>query len=170
MAVKVIFGAICSVAEFNRKIVTFLVAAALGSASLGICPAHLLADEPAKPSFEDSGSLFAKDPNFLSKSQDSPGIGNLFFRAMFAVLIVVALGAAAIYISKRYLSRITNLPGKKIHIIETVHLGPRKAVHLLKIGNQQLLIGSTNESITKLTDVIEGFSEMDLSATEIDNN
>lgn len=157
-------------AAFNRKIVAFLVAAALGSASLGICPAQSFADEPVEPSFDNSSSLFAKDPNFLTKPHDSSGIGNLFFRTMFAVLIVVVLGTAAIYISKRYLPRITNLPGKKIHIIETVHLGPRKAVHLLKIGGRELLIGSTSESITKLADLTDGFSEMDLSATEIDNN
>jgi flagellar biogenesis protein FliO len=57
--------------------------------------------------------------------------------------------------SKKVLPRITNLPGKEIRILETAHLGPRKAVHLVKIGNQRLLIGSTYESISMLADVTE---------------
>jgi flagellar biosynthetic protein FliO len=74
---------------------------------------------------------------------------------MFSVVLVVVLGAAALYMSKKVLPRITNLPGKEIRILETAHLGPRKAVHLVKIGNQRLLIGSTNESISMLADVTE---------------
>jgi len=67
-------------------------------------------------------------------------------------------------------ARITNLPGRQIRIIETLRLGPRKAVHLLKIGNQRLLISSTGESITKLADLTDDLPEMDLSETELDAN
>jgi flagellar biosynthetic protein FliO len=74
---------------------------------------------------------------------------------MFSVVLVVVLGAAALYMSKKVLPRITNLPGREIRILETAHLGPRKAVHLVKIGNQRLLIGSTYESISMLADVTE---------------
>ena len=113
---------------------------------------------------------FANDPNFFLSSANSPGAREMFFKMMLSVLLVVALGAAAIYISKKFLPRITNPPGKKIRVIETAHIGPRKMVHLLKIGNQQLLIGSTSENITKLADVTDALSEMDLSATKTDNN
>jgi flagellar biosynthetic protein FliO len=74
---------------------------------------------------------------------------------IFAVLLVVVLGTAAIYISKKFVPRISSFTGKKIQVVETVHLGPRKAIHLIKIGERRLLIGSTNESITKLADVTE---------------
>jgi flagellar protein FliO/FliZ len=86
---------------------------------------------------------------------DGLGRGELFLKMMFSVVLVLVLGAAAVYMSKKVLPRITNLPGKEIRILETAHLGPRKAVHLLRIGNQRLLIGSTNESITMLADVTE---------------
>lgn len=101
-------------------------------------------------------SLFGNDPNFAGRSDDNPGIGELTVKMLVAVLLVVALGAAAIYVSKKLLPRITNLPGKEIRIVATVHLGPRKAVHLLKIGSQKFLIGSTNERITKLADLTNG--------------
>ncbi len=167
----------------KKKIVAFLVAAALGSGILAICSAQSAPGGQAKPLFNNSGSPFANDPNFSAAPANSPSTRELFFKMMLSVLLVVALGAAVIYISKKFLPRITNLPGKKMHIIETVHLGPHKAVHLLKIGNQQLLIGSTSQNITKLADITgaaehnkepfvvpSGFSETDLSAQETNDN
>ena len=70
-----------------------------------------------------------------------------------AILMVIVLGASAIYLSRKILPGISGMTGKNIKIVETVHLGPRKSVHLLKIGNQQILVGSTNENITKLADI-----------------
>ena len=79
---------------------------------------------------------------------------------MVSVLFLAALGVGGIYISKRFLPKISNLSGKEIHIVETVHLGPRKAVHLLEIGERRLLVGSTNENITKLADLSRAYSEL----------
>jgi flagellar biosynthetic protein FliO len=87
---------------------------------------------------------------------------------VLSVLFVVALGVAAIYVSKKLLPKITNLPGKEIRIVETAHLGPRKAVHLLEIGDRRFLVGSTNESITKLADMTSTLT--DLTAQEMNNN
>jgi len=187
-----------SVTAHKKKIVAFLVAAALGSGVLAICSAQSAPAGQARPLFNNSSAPFANDPNFsaaspapLSATPDgkgggsanNPGTRELFFRMMLSVLLVVVLGAAVIYISKKFLPRITNLPGKKMHIIETAHLGPHKAVHLLKIGNQQLLIGSTSQNITKLADITGAgehnkepfgpsgtFSETDLSAQERNDN
>jgi flagellar biosynthetic protein FliO len=85
------------------------------------------------------------------------------------VLLVISLGAAVIYLSKKLLPRL-NLPGKRIQVSETVHLGPRKAIHLIKIGKQTLLIGSTNENITKLADVTDQLSEVDLPVNQTGDN
>ena len=97
--------------------------------------------------FEDSA-----DPNLSSKT-DIANTRELFYKMMASVVLVVVLGAVAIYASKRVMGKIANLPGKRIKIVETAHLGPRKAVHLLRIGDRCLLIGSTNDNITKLADV-----------------
>jgi flagellar biogenesis protein FliO len=158
------------VAANKKKIVAFLVAIALGSGTLVVCSVQSAPAGQTKPLFNNSSSPFENDPNFSAAPSNSLGTRELFFKMMFSVLLVVALGAAVIYISKKFLPKITNSPGKEIHIIETAHLGPRKAVHLLKIGNQRLLIASTSESITKLADVTYASSEMDLSAQETDNN
>ena len=50
--------------------------------------------------------------------------------------------------------------------METSYPGPRKALHLVEIGNQKLLIGSTNESITTLAHI--GDTWLDLSKEETD--
>ncbi len=84
---------------------------------------------------------------------DDNGISSL--RVIFAIIFVVALCIFAFFLSKKLLPGIRNLPGKKIRIIETVYLAPRRSVHLLEIGNRQFLIGSTNDNINILADLTE---------------
>ena len=155
-------------ARNRKKIVVFLITVALGSGLLLVCSAQSVTDgtelEDSKPK---AGSLFANDPKFSGRPGGSTGNRELFFKMMVSVLFVVALGAAAIYVSKKFLPKINNLSSKEIRIAETVHLGPRKAVHLLEIGNRRLLIGSTNENITRLADLTSTFA--DLSTQEIDD-
>ncbi len=151
--------------RFRKKVVVFLITAALGSGVLLVCSAQSATDGTELVSAEaeavaglensksQSGSLFENDPDFSTRKSDRPSSRELFFKMMVSVLFLIALGAAAIYVSKRFLPKITNLPGKEIRIAETVHLGPRKAVHLLEIGNRRFLIGSTNENITRLADL-----------------
>jgi flagellar biosynthetic protein FliO len=171
-----------SVVGFKKKIVAFLVTIALGSGVLVLCSAQSATDRtesgPGNAGFRSvpagggskskTGSLFANDPNFSERQSDSAGSRELFYKMVLSVLLVVALGVAAIYVSKKLLPKITNLPGKEIRIVETVHLGPRKAVHLLEIGDRRFLIGSTNENITKLADITGTLT--DLTAQEMNND
>ena len=171
-----------SVVGFKKKIVAFLVTIALGSGVLVLCSAQSATDrtesEPGNAGFRSvpadggskskTGSLFANDPNFSERHSDNAGSRELFFKMVLSILLVVVLGVAAIYISKKLLPKITNLPGKEIRIVETVHLGPRKAVHLLEIGDRRFLISSTNENITKLADITGTLT--DLTAQEMNNN
>lgn len=99
----------------------------------------------------------AKDPNFALSAGKAAGTRELFIKMMVSVFIVVCLGAGAIYASKKVMGKFTKLSGKKVKVIETTYLGPRKAVHLLRIGDRHLLIGSTNENITKLADLTTEF-------------
>ena len=166
--------------RFRKKVVVFLITIALGSGVLLVCSARSATDgTELENSKSKSNSLFENDPNFSTRTGDKPGIRELFFKMMFSVLFLVVLGVAAIYVSKRFLPKITKLPGKEIRIAETVHLGPRKAVHLLEVGERRFLIGSTNESITRLADLTSpaaasAFAETsaltELSVQEMDNN
>lgn len=159
----------------NRRNATVLVVIALGcggllavSAQSDTERAEIVSSEPSKaetPARSNADSLFATDANF---APGGAGSRDLFYRMTLSVLLVIALGAGAIYVSRRLLPRFTHLPSKEIRILETAYLGPRKAVHLVKIGDQRLLIGSTNENITMLTHVSDPF--VDLAAQQIDGD
>jgi flagellar biogenesis protein FliO len=83
----------------------------------------------------------------------------LFYKMLLSVLLVIALGVAAIYVSRKLLPRITNLPGKQVRIVETTYLAPRKGIHLIQIGARRLLVASTSETITMLADVTESLPD-----------
>jgi flagellar biogenesis protein FliO len=168
--------AFCDMMRCRKKIVVFLITVMLGCGVILVCSAQSAADAEnnasdrrgteLENSQSQSNSLFENDPNFLTNK--GPGARGLFFRFMVSILFLIALGVAGIYVSKRFLPKITNLPGKEIRIAETVHLGPRKAVHLLEVAGRRFLIGSTNENITRLADLTSTLTE--LSVQEIDNN
>ncbi len=106
------------------------------------------------------------DPNLVSSANAGLGGRELFLKMMFSVGLVIGLGAAALYLSKKVLPRVANTPGREIHVLETTYLGPRKALHLVEVANQRLLIASTNENVTMLAHVNDGW--LDLSRQEVD--
>ncbi len=110
---------------------------------------------------------------FFSNDTDFTGSSTLngteiFYKIMIAVVLIVALGAGAVFMTRKFLPRIANLQGREIRVIETVHLGPHKSVHLIEIGIHRLLIGSTNENIRKLADLTEFSSHTSIQENEID--
>jgi flagellar biogenesis protein FliO len=150
----------------KNRIFAFLTVVVLGGITISICQAQPAKDAATTPLFDKSTSLFANDPNFRAESGENPSTQELFYKMMLAVLLVVILGLAAIYISKKLMPRITSLSGKKIQICETVRLGPHKAIHLIKTGEQTFLIGSTSESITKIAEITDSSGQTNLSPTK----
>ncbi|NQT03461.1 MAG: hypothetical protein HQ580_15650, partial [Planctomycetes bacterium] len=127
----------CDMMRCRKKIVVFLITVMLGCGVILVCSAQSAPDAEKNASDRrgtelensqsKSNSLFENDPDFLTNKNNGPGARGLFFRFMVSILSLVALGAAAFYVSKKFLPKITNLSGKEIRIAETVHLGPRKA-------------------------------------------
>lgn len=82
--------------------------------------------------------------------------GSPLNRFFAAIIVVIVLGGAAYYFSRKFVPKFVAGAGRNISVVETVHLGQHKAVHLLAIGeSRRLLIGSTNTSINLLADVSE---------------
>jgi len=106
------------------------------------------------------GSLFENDPNF--RLGDGPPTSELFSKMLIMVLVVIGLGVGAMYLSRKLGIRVRRSAGKEIQIMETAYLGPRKVVHLVKVGSKRLLIGSTNEQMTTLADVTGAFGDEDM--------
>jgi flagellar biosynthetic protein FliO len=106
------------------------------------------------------------DPNAPGETDTGFGNTELFLKMMFSVVLVLALGAAAVYTSKKLLPRVAHAQGREVRVRETTYLGPRKALHLVEVGEQRLLIGSTNESITTLAHLTEAW--LDVAKPDVD--
>lgn len=75
--------------------------------------------------------------------------GILYFLFMSAVIL-----GAAYYVTKFLARKGLNMANNKnLKVIETVHLGVDKSLILVKVGEQYLLLGSTQKTITLLTEV-----------------
>jgi len=114
----------------------------------------------------DKRSLFAKDPNFIGGPPQDINMSGLFYKMLFLVGVVVALGGAATYVSKKYGSRFNGFSGDRVQILERTHIAPRKMIFLLKVGNQKFLVGSTREHLTMLAEITGSLDETDLQHGE----
>jgi flagellar protein FliO/FliZ len=155
--------------SYKIKIAVFLGAILLCGGVTFAYSVQSGADDNVESLISKSAPLNDDQSKLTVGSNSNIETGGLFFRMMLMVLLVIGLGMTAVYLSKRLLPRL-NLPGKRIQIAETVHLGPRKALHLIKIGQQTLLIGSTNENITNLAEIIDQLPEVDLPVNQIGND
>ena len=109
----------------------------------------LTAPEQAQNDGLDSQS----ESNATNQEFESLGGREFFYKMLLSLLLVIALGIAAVYFSKKLLPRFTNTQGKQIRVLETAYIAPRKGIHLIQAGTRHLLIASTNENITMLADI-----------------
>jgi len=63
------------------------------------------------------------------------------------------LGAAAVFVVKRLLPRLGISQGRRITVLETVYLGPRKSLYIVQVGDRTLLVSGTRERLGLLADV-----------------
>jgi flagellar biosynthetic protein FliO len=128
------------------------------------------ADLPIGPndpnSRTESISLGNPDANAAGQPSSSAGMPDLFFRMMLSILLVIGLGGVALFLSKKVLPKVTRGSAKEIRVVETIYLGPRKALHLVEVGQHRLLIGSTNESITPLATVSDAWLDTPKSSAD----
>jgi flagellar biosynthetic protein FliO len=123
-------------------------------------------DHATQPPTTHPQASFLTDPNLVNSTGTALGSGSLLARMLLSVVAVIVLGAGLLYLLKRVLPKVANAPGKEIHVRETTHLGPRKALHLVEVGNPKLLIGSTNDSITTLADLTDAWLDMPKQETD----
>lgn len=83
-------------------------------------------------------------------NQPDENLSSALHRMLMGTLVVVLLGTAALWASKKVMPRLTPVHGRQIKIVETVYLGSRRTLHLLEINGRQILIGCTNEQICRL--------------------
>jgi flagellar biosynthetic protein FliO len=156
-----------SVSDQKKKTVLMFGTVIIAGGLIGFVARASDRDKVVIPSAQTQNTLF-DNPGLAEMGNPGFGGKELFFKMMLSVLLVVGLAVGALYLSKKLLPNITKACGKEIRVVETTYLGPRKALHLVEIGNQRLLIGSTNESIATLAHLEDAW--LDLSKQELDHS
>jgi len=137
-----------------------LVMMAILCVAFPICRGQTEVNSPSGLEKGDTRHLF-DDPNSF-ENDPSPISIELLFRMLGGLLVVIALMMAVLYLSKRVLPKLSKNAGKEITIVETTMLGPRKYLHVIKIANQRLLLGSTNDRINMLAHLMDDLGNLDI--------
>lgn len=120
----------------------------LAICSNGYCvPEYVEKGEIYGTATTEADSMNVAEPvNFLKITQ--------WIKALGLVLIVIIVG---IFLLRKKLGMKTGLTGRKryIHVVESVSLGSKKSIHLIKVPGKVLLIGVTNERIQSLSEITE---------------
>ncbi|MBS3734259.1 MAG: FliO/MopB family protein [Phycisphaerae bacterium] len=90
--------------------------------------------------------------------KDGGGIGPVWEMLAYTIILLVLAGVG-IYVARRFLPRIGTQAGKRVSVEETVALGPRKSVHLLRVAGRRYLVSSSREQITLLADVTDAVAD-----------
>jgi len=92
-------------------------------------------------------------PN-TDRSVDSLG-GKLTTRFLLMLSFIAVAGFAVWWLLKKMNNPWLASKNGQLELIETMHLGPRKAVHVIRAGQKQVLLASGNDGIRFLCDLTE---------------
>ncbi|MFO8014491.1 MAG: flagellar biosynthetic protein FliO [Phycisphaerae bacterium] len=112
---------------------------------------------PEKPSEKEGNETLGRKSGektaspFDRKTSSEPT--DLLGHSLAAVLVILVLGAAAIFVVKRLLPRLGISQGRQVRVLETVYLGPRKSLYVVQVGDRTLLVSGTRERLGLLADV-----------------
>lgn len=90
----------------------------------------------------------------------------LFVNVLFKLGLVLLLIYSSVIILRRLQSSQNPRFRKGIKIIETTHLSPNRAVHLVQVGRQVYLLGATDHEVTLLSKL----DEEEISASLINDS
>lgn len=82
-----------------------------------------------------------------------PNTTFLAFDAFTKMGVVLALFLIGVQGLRRWRKYLPGEQGRQITVLETKRLSQRQALHLVKLGDQMLLIGATDQGLTLLTEV-----------------
>lgn len=90
---------------------------------------------------------------------------DMLHKTLLLIVLVAVLGGACWLVARKFLPRFRQGPvGRRVRVLETTPLNTRQAVHLLEVGTRRILVASTRETVTMLSDVTAGFEESDSPA------
>ncbi len=81
---------------------------------------------------------------------DSVALGVGVILKLAAVIILIY---AAAYGYRHWRGVLPARTARRLSVIETTHLSPRQALHLVRVGERLILIGATDQNLNFITDV-----------------
>ena len=83
-----------------------------------------------------------------------PGIGHYLLTTAISLALVLALAVGFLWLMRRLMPKPRGT--RTVQILESVVLEQRRALHLIKVGNRTMLLGSTDGGISLLKQFDEG--------------
>jgi len=78
----------------------------------------------------------------------------IYLKALSALSLVIGLIGLFYYLGQRLNDRVTGgVSKRKVQVLERTPLGEKRALLLVRIGQQQLLLGATSNTISMLSEV-----------------
>ncbi len=160
----------------RHTILTTIALAGISISVAGCLAQNKPATEASKPSAKSSPATTkpAEDklPPALRDGEQSlkdfeyKGSPNMLWQILASVLVILVLAPVALFFAKRILPRMRVSPGKKISVLETIHIGPKKTLHILQVGGRKLLVSNAREGISMLADVTDALDKSEQSGKE----
>lgn len=112
--------------------------------------------------------------SLLSGSQENDSVLNpgyyigVFIKLIGVLLLIV--GCSAIF--RRFQNKQIGIsPARQVSIVETIRLTPKQTLHLVKLGDQKLLIGATDQNISLISQVtIPGENYDQIQANDVSSS
>lgn len=121
----------------------------------GICPL-LFGQDPANGSAAPDAATQEFFSDWAQAGSGEPGMT----RVILALVVVLFLIFMISYLIKRYLVLGSSARGKgRLKLLETLPLGGRRMVHVLKVWDRTLVVGVTQNRIELLTELSDDESE-----------
>ncbi len=122
-------------------------------------PAALAKSRPAGAVF--GGGTYG-NRSLTLKDDPGRGPGAMLRRMMAYTLVILVLGGVGLFVVRKVLPKLGATQGKKhIAVLETVYLGPKKSLHLLRVGAQRFLVAGSRDGIAMLGEVTSAFPDDD---------
>lgn len=127
----------------------------------GVLLPQLMSGEPVlpppAPSAASSDSLVYTPPTF----PEAPDPRSMLLRLFLGTAFVLVLSVVVIFLSRRWLRQVgaPSAATGRLAIVETLPLGNRCALHLVRVGRQQVLVGVDAAGLKSLVALPELFDE-----------
>lgn len=129
---------------------------------VGLLMPRMLAG-PVVSSQETRPGIADRDPKDYAppRMPSPPDLASLIWRLMLGTGVVLALSAATLWFGKRWLvaERPSTATDDRLQQVASLALAPRCRLHLIRVGKQEVLVGTDTSGVRCMVTLPEPFDE-----------